>query len=214
MTKTLEETKQRTRRIIRKLKNVFPEANCALNHASPFELLIATILSAQCTDARVNKVTESLFQKYRTPEDYLQVPAEQLEQDIHATGFFRNKARNIRNCCAALIEHHGGVVPGTMEELVKLSGVGRKTANVILGNCFDTPAIVVDTHVKRIANLLGLTRQKNPDKIEQDLMKVVPSSDWTQFSHLIILHGRSTCIARRPQCGSCAIRDACPSAQA
>lgn len=213
MSENIKETKQRIRKIVRKLKAEFPGARCALNHTSPFELLIATILSAQCTDERVNKVTRILFTKYRAPEDYLAVPAEQLEQDIHATGFFRNKARSIRNCCAALLERHNGEVPRTMEELVKLAGVGRKTANVLLGNCFDTPAIVVDTHVKRISNLLDLTGQQNPDKIEIDLMDRVPQQDWTLFSHLIILHGRKTCVARRPACGSCSIKNLCPSAR-
>lgn len=184
-----------------------------LIYSSPFELLIATILSAQCTDARVNLVTRSLFQKYRSPRDYLAVDQEELENDIRSTGFFRSKARNIQGACRVLIERFGGSVPRTMQEMLLLPGVARKTANVVLGNAFGRDeGIAVDTHVTRLSRLLGLTSHSDPVKIERDLMRLFPKKHWTALPHLLILHGRRICIARRPRCAECGIADLCPSA--
>jgi endonuclease-3 len=205
----------RTRKIIARLRREFPEAKCALDHASPLQLLVATILSAQCTDARVNMVTPALFAKYRTAADYAAAEPEQFQREIQSTGFFRNKTKSILGMAQALVERHGGQVPDTMVTLVALPGVGRKTANVVLGNAFGkNEGIVVDTHVQRISGLLELTRETAPEKIERDLMTLVPKKDWTIFSHLLILHGRKTCIARRPKCESCRINDLCPSSRA
>jgi endonuclease-3 len=182
-----------------------------LNFSNPLELLIATILSAQCTDKRVNLVTAVLFKKYRTARDYAEAPAETLEQEIKSTGFFRNKTRSIKTCCEALAGRHGGEVPQTMDELITLGGVGRKTANVVLGNAFNVNVgVVVDTHVARLAQRLGLTKEKLPEKIEQDLMPLVPQKEWTLFSHLLIWHGRRRCFARNPDCPQCEIRQLCP----
>lgn len=199
--------------VYERLSALYPDAVCELNFTSPLELLIATILSAQCTDVRVNLVTEKLFQKYRKPEDYLAVPAEELEADIHSTGFYRNKAKNIRGACQRLVEVYDGVVPDSMEELLTLPGVARKTANVVLGNVFNkAEGIAVDTHVTRLSGLLGLTVHTDPPKIERDLMRLFPQDQWTVISHLLILHGRRVCIARRPQCAACVLNDVCPSA--
>jgi endonuclease-3 len=196
------------------LKRTYPDAKCSLEHRSPLELLVATILSAQSTDERVNIVTKDLFKKYRTAADYARVPQEELERDIHSTGFYRNKARSLRAMAAALIERHGGKVPQTMDELTALAGVGRKTANVVLGNAFcQNIGVVVDTHVTRVSWRLGLTKQTDAVKIEQDLMPLVPQPDWTLFSHLLIFHGRSICEARNPRCEECPIRQHCPSAE-
>jgi len=203
---------ERIRPIIRRLKKAYPEARCSLDHSNPLELLVATILSAQCTDARVNLVTRTLFQKYRSAEDYAVADPAVFEQEIKSTGFFRNKTKSVLGMANALVDRHGGRVPDTMDELVKLPGVGRKTANVVLGNAFGkNVGVVVDTHVTRIARLLKLTRQKDAVKIEQDLMKVVPRKDWTLFPHLMIHHGRAVCIANRPKCADCVISDLCPS---
>src|SRR5882762_2258497 len=181
----------RTWKIIAGLKRAYPDAHCELNFSNPLELLIATILSAQCTDKRVNLVTADLFKKYRTARDYAEAPQEVLEQEIKTTGFFRNKAKSIRTCCQALVEHHGGEVPRSMEQLITLGGVGRKTANVVLGNAFNiNTGVVVDTHVARLSQRLGLTKETTPEKIEQDLMRLVPQNEWTLFSHLLIWHGR------------------------
>ena len=208
------ELKQRTRRIIGRLAREFPDAKCALDHRNPFELVAATILSAQCTDARVNLVTPVLFRAYPTPQALADADPALVENIIKSTGFFRNKARSLLGMARAVVERHGGRVPDTMEALVKLPGVGRKTANVVLGNAFaKNEGIVVDTHVQRIAGLLRLTREKTPEKIEMALMPLVPRPKWTVFSHLLILHGRKTCIARRPACGQCRISDLCPSAR-
>ncbi len=196
------------------LNSVHPGTEIALIYDGPFQLLVATILAAQCTDARVNTVTPGLFSNYPTPQAFLDAPVEELEQAIFSTGFYRNKAKSIRNTCAALIERFGGEVPGTMEDLLTLPGVGRKTANVILGHCFDVPGMVVDTHVKRIGNLLGLTGQADPVKIEGELMEVLPQEHWVHFSHLLAEHGRDVCIARRPQCARCPLADLCPSSAA
>lgn len=199
--------------ILDRLAAAYPDARVGLDFTTPFELLIATILSAQCTDERVNIVTKSLFAKYRSPDDYLRVPLEELEQDIHSTGFYRNKAKNIQACCKRLIEVFQGEVPVTLEALITLPGVGRKTANCVLSNCFDIPGITVDTHVTRIMNLLGMVNTTDAVAIEFELMKIVDTERWNAMNHLIITHGRRTCIARRPQCGTCPIADLCPSAQ-
>lgn len=209
---TLEEKKKRTRKIIAALKKAFPDARCSLNYTNPLELLIATILSAQCTDERVNAATPALFARFRTAQDYADAPVEEIEGFIRSTGFFRNKAKSIRACCEGLAREHGGEVPRDMEALTRLAGVGRKTANVVLGNAFGIACgVVVDTHVRRIANRLGLTRHRDPEKIEQDLMEVVPKKDWVDFSHLLIHHGRRTCEGRRPDCPACPIKGDCPS---
>lgn len=204
----------RTRKIITRLRREFPAARCALDHHNPLELLVATILSAQCTDARVNLVTPALFAKYRTAADYAAADPAVFEKEIQSTGFFRNKTKSILGMAHALLERHGGRVPDSMEQLVALPGVGRKTANVVLGNAFGkNEGIVVDTHVQRISGLLKLTAERTPEKIERDLMAVVPRKDWTIFSHLLILHGRKTCIARRPKCEECVINRLCPSSR-
>ncbi len=201
----------RARRIITGLRKTYPDAHCELDFSTPLELLVATILSAQCTDKQVNLVTAGLFRRYRTAADYAGAPTAQLEEDVKRLGFFRNKARSIQGCCRQLVARHGGEVPRTMEELVQLPGVGRKTANVVLGNVFDTNVgIVVDTHVTRLSQRLGLTAQKDPVKIELDLMKLVPREQWTLFSHWIIWHGRRRCAARKPECDVCEIREVCP----
>jgi endonuclease-3 len=211
---TPAERKRRTRSIIARLKREFPDAKCALDHANPLELLVATILSAQSTDARVNIVTPALFAKYKNAADYAAANPDVFQGEIHSTGFFRNKTKSILGMAQALEERHDGQVPDTMEALVALPGVGRKTANVVLGNAFGkNEGIVVDTHVGRISGLLKLTQQTDPVKIERDLMELVPRKDWTIFSHLLILHGRKTCIARRPRCESCRINDLCPSSR-
>ena len=209
---TTEELKKRTREIIRKLKRAYPGAKCSLNHSNAFELLIATILSAQCTDDRVNIVTADLFRKYRKPEDYLTVSPRELEKDIQSTGFFRNKTKSIQGTAKMLTETYSGEVPKTMDELLELPGVARKTANVVLGNAFDIKAgVVVDTHVTRLSHRLNLTQEKTAEKIEQDLIPIVPKKDWVIFPHLIIYHGRKTCKARNPQCAECVVEKNCPS---
>ncbi|HEX6708859.1 MAG TPA: endonuclease III [Rubrobacter sp.] len=200
--------------VIARLKAEYPDARTELNWTNPLELLVATILSAQTTDVRVNQVTETLFAKYRTADDYADSAPDELEEDIRPTGFYRNKARSLRGMARALVEEHGGEVPRTMPELVALPGVGRKTANVVLGNAFDTnEGVVVDTHVRRVSNRLGLTESQAPVKIEQDLMALVPEEDWTIFSHLLIFHGRRVCKARKPDCPDCVLNDICPSAE-
>jgi endonuclease III len=210
---TLSQKQTRTRQLIERLKAAHPDARCSLNYADPLELLVATVLSAQCTDARVNRVTEELFKKYRTPSDYAGAPPGGLEEDIKSTGFYRNKAKALRACCAELVAQYGGEVPSNMAALVQLPGVGRKTANVILGNAFEmAEGIVVDTHVRRLAGRLGLTKHTDPDKIEQDLLPLVPREDWIIIGHLLILHGRRICSARAPKCPVCPINDLCPSA--
>ena len=197
-----------------RLKAEYPDARTELDWANPLELLVATILSAQTTDVQVNRVTESLFSKYRTAEDYADSTPDELEEDIRPTGFYRNKARSLRGMASALVEEHGGEVPRTMSELLALPGVGRKTANVVLGNAFGTnEGIVVDTHVRRVSGRLLLTEGQDPVKIEQDLMEAVPEEDRTIFSHLLILHGRRTCKARKPDCPNCILNDICPSAR-
>lgn len=202
----------RATQIIEALRQTYPDAHCELNFTNPLELLIATILSAQCTDKQVNIVTADLFKKYRTAADYAGAELSELEKDIQRIGLFRNKAKSIKACCAQLVEKLGGEVPRTMEELVALPGVGRKTANVVLGNAFDIQeGVVVDTHVARLTQRLGLTKEKTPEKIEAAMMELVPRKDWAMFSHWIIWHGRRRCFARGPQCGECEVRSLCPS---
>ena len=201
----------RCRTILRRLHAAYPDACCALRHHNPLQLLIATILSAQCTDARVNLVTPALFKRYRTAADFAAAPSAELESLIRSTGFFRNKARSIRYCCQGIAKTHNGKVPDTLDELIQLDGIGRKTANVVLGVAYNkAEGIVVDTHVMRLSRRLGLTRQTTPEKIEQALMKVVPREDWIDFSHLLIWHGRKRCNARRPHCIQCEVADLCP----
>jgi endonuclease-3 len=209
-----KEEKERTRKIIARLKTAYPDAKCSLNHSNPLELLIATILSAQCTDERVNIVTADLFRKYRSCADYLQVPASELQNDVRTTGFFRNKTKSIQGACKVLDEQYACRVPETMEQLLKLPGVARKTANVVLGNAFGIASgVVVDTHVSRLSQRLGLTTKKSPEKIERDLVDLVPKKDWIDFPHLLIYHGRQICKARKPQCEKCVIEKYCPSSR-
>jgi len=208
----IPDKKKRTAEIIGRLKKAYPDAHCALNHTNPFELTVATILSAQCTDRQVNIVTADLFRKYRKPQDYLEVSQEELEQDIRSIGFFRSKAKNIQAASKTLIENFGGQVPETMNELLTLGGVGRKTANVVLGNAFGIASgVVVDTHVSRLSQRLGLTKEKTPEKIEKDLEKLVPKENWVMFPHWLIFHGRQICHARKPKCLECVLADICPS---
>jgi endonuclease-3 len=207
-----EDRKARLRKISRQLKSAYPDAKCTLNHSNAFELLIATILSAQCTDERVNIVTADLFRKYRKPEDYLKVSPSELQNDIRTTGFFRNKAKSIQGTAKMLTEQYGGRVPNTIVELLELPGVARKTANVVLGNAFGVSSgIVVETHVTRLARRLGLTQQKQAEKIERDLVEIVPRMDWVVFSHLLFAHGRKICKALNPLCAQCIIEKLCPS---
>ena len=202
----------RTAAIIYKLQITYPNARCELTYSSPLELLIATILSAQCTDKQVNIVTSYLFKKYRAASDYIEVHLEELQNDIKRIGLFRNKSKSIQKCCRSLIENHGGSVPANMKSLIALAGVGRKTANVVLGNAFNiNEGVVVDTHVARLSNRLGFTLEKNPEKIEINLQKLVPRNDWTMFSHWLIWHGRRRCSARNPDCSACEIAELCPS---
>ena len=212
MRETKSQKKDRTTEIIKLLKRAHPDARCALNHSNAFELLVATILSAQCTDERVNIVTADLFRKYTKPEDYLKVRDVELQQDIKTTGFFRNKTKSIQGACKMLVEEFTGEVPRTMDELLQLPGVARKTANVVLGVAYGIAVgIVVDTHVSRLSQRLRLTKQKDPGKIESELMELVPKKDWIIFSHLLIFHGRRVCKARRPLCEECVVERLCPS---
>jgi len=204
---------ERTGALLEAFRAVYPNAHCELVFANPLQLLIATVLSAQCTDKRVNIVTETLFHHYKSAGDFAQVSQEELEEAIRSTGFFRNKAKNIRALAAALVECHGGSVPPDMEALTALPGVGRKTANVVLGNAFGlNEGFVVDTHVTRLSSRLGLTKETAPEKIEEDLMRLVPRQEWTNFSHYLIWHGRRRCIARNPDCAGCEVQSLCPSA--
>ncbi len=204
---------QRAGQILRKLKKAYPKVESALEYQSPFELLISTILSAQCTDQRVNIVTETLFKKYKKPEDYIKVSNLELEKDIFSTGFYRQKTKSIKNCCSVLIEKYNGKVPSNFDELTKLPGVGRKTASVVAGNAFGIPAIAVDTHVIRLSNLLGFVETTNPEVIERRLKELFPKKDWVDSSHLLATHGRNICIARRPKCDECFLADLCPGFQ-
>lgn len=202
------------KKILRGLAKDYPDVECALLHESPWQLLVSTILSAQCTDERVNKVTPVLFKKLRTPKDFAQVPREEIEKLIHSTGFYRNKAKSIQGAAELVLKEHGGKVPDQMEALVKLPGVGRKTANVILGTAFGkNQGVVVDTHVGRLSRRMGLTQQKDPVKVEKDLMAIVPKKDWAIISHRMIWHGRKVCKAIKPRCGECSLVKLCPSAE-
>jgi len=204
--------RKRLGEIIAGLQRAYPDAHCELNYRNPLQLLVATILSAQCTDKQVNIVTKDLFKKYKKAADFAAVPLEELQNDIRRIGLFRNKAKSIQNACRTLVEHHKGKVPQTMPELVALAGVGRKTANVILGNAFDiNEGVVVDTHVARLCDRLKITSAETPEKIEKDLVKLVPREHWTMFSHWIIWHGRRRCDARKPDCPNCEIRELCPA---
>lgn len=208
----IEDREAGTKEIMKRLKKAYPDAHCALNHANPFQLLIATILSAQCTDERVNIVTAELFRKYPTPQDFVEVSQQELEKEIHSTGFFRNKAKNIKAACERLIAVYGGEVPRTMEDLLTLGGVARKTANVVMGNAFGIASgVVVDTHVSRLSQRLGLTNEKTAEKIEDDLRRLVPKQNWVMFPHWLITHGRRVCNARKPLCSECVLADICPS---
>ena len=201
--------KSRIKKILEILESTYPGVKTALGHRNPLELMIATILSAQCTDERVNRVTKILFQKLRTAKDFVEVPLSELEEMVRPTGFYRNKAKNIKGCCEALVEKHAGKVPDNMEALVQLPGIGRKTANVILGSAFGIPGIVVDTHVKRLSQRIGLTKEVDPVRIEFDLMALMPKKNWIDFSHQMIWHGRALCKARKPNCPACPLRDLC-----
>ncbi|MEK7794493.1 MAG: endonuclease III [Candidatus Hydrogenedentota bacterium] len=206
---TQSANRDRAKRIYAKLVQVYPEAKCSLDHRTPLELMVATILSAQCTDARVNIVTKDLFRDFKTAQDYVDNPAK-LEKMIKSCGFYRSKCKNIVNACQKLIERHDGQVPRTLEELTALDGVGRKTANVILGTAYDTPGVVVDTHCGRIARRLGFTKNTDPVKVERDLMKIWERDHWSLYSHLFVFHGRAYCTARAPKCSECPIRALCP----
>ena len=207
----LQQRISRAKQIDRRLSKAYPKAHCTLDFKNPLQLLVATILAAQCTDQRVNIVTRTLFRKYRCAEDYAQADPAVFQREITSVGFFRNKTKSVLGCAQALLECHAGQVPRTMSELVALPGVGRKTANVILGDVFGIPGLVVDTHVGRLAGRLGLSSQKTPEKIEQDLMKIVAQDRWAMFSHLLVFHGRNVCLARKPRCEQCTLSDLCPS---
>ncbi len=207
----LNKEKKHALKINELLKEEYPEVKIALDFKSPFELLIATILSAQCTDARVNIVTKEIFKKYKSPIDFVNIEIEELEKDIFSTGFYRQKAKSIKNCCKILIERYDGKVPEEFEILKELPGIGRKTASVIVGNAFGIPAVAVDTHVKRLSNLLGFIKSEDPEKIEFKIKELLPDTEWIRFSHLLATHGRNVCIARKPKCVICILADNCPS---
>ena len=208
--KPLQDAKDRARRARRSLAKLYPDAACALKHEGPLQLLVATILSAQCTDVRVNMVTPALFARYPSAQDFAAADGHELESMIQSTGFFRNKAKNIKECCQIIVDRFSGEVPGRLEDLVELPGVGRKTANVVLGNSFDVPGITVDTHVGRLSRRLGLTLHDDPVKVEHDLMELIPKKEWTMFSHRLIFHGRQVCHARKPNCEECTLAGFCP----
>ena len=210
---SLQAKQVRMTSIVDRLKIEYPDSKCSLNYKSPFQLLVATILSAQCTDKRVNQVTRGLFEKYPDPPGFINLSLEEIEREIYSTGFYKNKAKSIKGMAAAVVNEYGGILPQTLNEMVKLPGVGRKTANVVLGNINGIPSIVVDTHVIRITNLLKFVNTKNAVKIEKNLEKITKREDWTLFAHLLIDHGRAVCIANRPQCYNCVIAEFCPSAK-
>jgi len=206
---SIEEQRERAHKIIEEFRDMYPDAGCSLDYSDPLQLLIATQLAAQCTDARVNQVTKTLFKKYRNAHDFANADLAELEEDIRPTGFFRNKAKNIKRCCRMIIDEFGGRVPDNMEDLLKLPGVGRKTANIILGDIYGIPGIVVDTHAKRLAKRMGFTRHDDPYKVELDMMEVIPKEEWTRFCHQLVFHGRAVCTARNPKCHSCRINKYC-----
>ena len=208
---SLIKKKVRMENVVTNLKLEYPDSKCSLKYESPFQLLTATILSAQCTDERVNKVTKGLFANYSTPQDFVMLPIETIKKEIYSTGFYNNKAKSIKAMAESVVNDHGGSLPSTLDEMVKLPGVGRKTANVVLGNIQRIPSIVVDTHVTRITNLLKFVKTKNAVKIETELSKIINKNDWTLFAHLLIDHGRAVCIANRPKCNKCVISNLCPS---
>ena len=208
---SISKKRQRMTHIVSHLKQEYPDSKCSLHYKSSFQLLVATILSAQCTDERVNKVTQNLFAKYSKAEDFATLNLEIIKKEIYSTGFYNNKAKSIKGMATAVMEQHGGKLPQTLDEMVKLPGVGRKTANVVLGNIHGIPSVVVDTHVTRITNLLRVVKTKNAVKIENELANIVDKNDWTLFAHLLIDHGRAVCIANRPRCNSCVISEFCPS---
>jgi endonuclease-3 len=208
--KTPDPRRRRAGAIVRGLAKLYPDAHCALHYRNPLELLVATILSAQCTDVRVNMVTPALFARYPDAAAFAAADPAELERAIQSTGFFRNKARNIIACCKEIVARFGGQVPGTMDELVPLPGIGRKTANVVLGNAFQVPGITVDTHVGRLSRRMGLTEETDPEKVERDLMALIPKKEWTMFSHRMIFHGRQVCFARKPSCETCTLKRVCP----
>lgn len=207
---SLTPSQRNARQALTALAKLYPDAVCALKHQSPLQLLVATILSAQCTDVRVNIVTPALFAKYPDVNAFAAADRNELEEMIKSTGFFRNKAKNIIDCCKAIVEQYGGEVPASLDELVKLPGIGRKTANVVLGDAFGIPGITVDTHVGRLSRRLGFTKHEDPVKVELDLMKLIPEQEWTRFSHRMIFHGRQVCFARNPKCGECTMKSFCP----
>ncbi len=207
---TLRANRERAYQVYAELEKLYPDIRCTLNYKNAFQLMLMTSLAAQCTDARVNLVCEDLFKKYKTPEDFLKVPLKELEKDVQPCGFYRNKAKNIQGACRLLVEEYGGKMPETMEDLVRFPGVGRKTANVILGECFGKQGVIVDTHCTRLVNRLGFAKGTDAVKLERDLMKVWPSDRWTLFSHFMVFHGRAVCTARAPRCSQCTLRDLCP----
>ena len=209
----MSKQKDRITKIRKILKRTYPDVKTQLYYKNPFELLVATILSAQCTDKQVNSVTPGLFKKYKKPADFIKAPISEIEDAIRSTGFFRNKTKSIKGCCQGLVDLYKGKVPGTLEELIKLPGVGRKTANCVLGAAFDVPGVVVDTHVKRLSIRMGFTDNSNPDKIEEDIMKMLPRERWRRFSDILIYHGREVCNARKPAHEMCAVADLCPSSK-
>lgn len=205
-------SRERAAEILKRLRRMYPDSKCSLDFETPFQLLVATILSAQSTDKKINEVTPELFRKYPSPQAFVSAPTAELEQDLKQTGFFRQKTRSVQRASATIVKEHGGEVPSTLEKLVELPGVGRKTANVVMGNAFGkATGVVVDTHVKRVSARLGMTDETDPEKIETDLMKLYPKSKWVQLGHTLILHGRNVCVARRPRCEECALNDLCPS---
>ena len=203
--------KKRIAQVLARLRNAYPDAGCELNFSNPLELAIAAILSAQCTDKRVNMVTPTLFKKYRAAADWAQTPQEVLETEIRSTGFFRNKAKNIRALCAELEKNHGGKIPDDLDVLITLPGIGRKTANLLIATAYGKPGIIVDTHFRRLSSRLGFTDNEDPDKIEFDLKALLPEKDWSDFSHCMVFHGRRCCFARKPNCPECPVKDLCPS---
>ena len=208
--KTVAAQKERALEVVRRLETEYPDATCSLDYQDPVQLMVATILAAQCTDERVNIVTKTLFKQYKSAKDFAKAPDGELEEAVRTCGFYRQKAKSIREACRDVVEKHGGRIPNSMEDLVKLRGVGRKTANVLMAECFEPVGVIVDTHCKRLSNRLGFTTKADPDKIEQDVMKILPQQHWRMYSHCLVFHGRAVCNARSPKCSQCVVRDLCP----